>query len=186
MIRVEGPIVKEGLVLLHPGVEENIIVLLPSSKGVEEEDGVLISLLQQLLSGVLQEEHLPVVERVPHLESIDAVSLTLLHNVVNFSGGKSVLVKAIIENNLGYESCPSSTDTVVSLGHDPLYLWVLEGLCAKGSRTDFFLSVIEEDGVFDDSQDFGTEYGAGDANHFFIPERLLLLSGDVLSDGNWK
>jgi len=184
VIRVECSIVKKGLVLLHSGVEGNIIILLPASEGVEEEDGVLVSLLQQLLSGVLQDEYLPVVERVPPLEGIDAVSLSLLHHVVDLSGGESVLVKVIIECNLGYESCLGSSDAEVSLGHDPLYLGVLGGLSSEGPGADFFLSVIEEDGVFDDSQDLGAEFFAGDGDPLFVLESLSLFSRYVLGDGN--
>ena len=36
VVRVEGSIVKKSLVLLHSGVKRDVIILAPSSKGVEQ------------------------------------------------------------------------------------------------------------------------------------------------------
>ena len=54
MLILKGAVVKESLVLSHPGVEWDIIVLDPTSKWVKKQDWVLVALLKELLSGVLK------------------------------------------------------------------------------------------------------------------------------------
>ena len=56
MLFVKGTVVNEGLVLFNSGSERDIIILAPSTEGVEKEDGVLVSLFEELFTGVLEEE----------------------------------------------------------------------------------------------------------------------------------
>ena len=49
----EGAFVEEGLMLVHAGVSWYIIVLGPSTERVEEKNGVLVSFLEELFSGIL-------------------------------------------------------------------------------------------------------------------------------------
>ena len=41
---------------MNTGGKRDIIILAPSTEGVEEEDGVLVSLFEELFTGVLEEE----------------------------------------------------------------------------------------------------------------------------------
>jgi hypothetical protein len=87
-------------VLSHSGIKRCIIILGPSSKRVEQENGVLVASSQQLFSGVVEEENVSVVEWVSDLESVDSISLSLLNLVVDFLGCESVVVKAVVEFDL--------------------------------------------------------------------------------------
>jgi hypothetical protein len=90
VLRWEGRVVNEGLMLLHSSVKRDIVVLAPSSKRVEKEDWVLVSLLHQLLSGVLKEKDVSVVKWVSNLESIDGISASLKSLSIDLSWGHSV------------------------------------------------------------------------------------------------
>jgi hypothetical protein len=79
-------------VLLHSGRERCIIFLCPSTKRVEEKKWVLVASLEELFSGVLEEKNVSVVEWVPNLESINNISISLLHKIIDFLWGESVLV----------------------------------------------------------------------------------------------
>jgi hypothetical protein len=53
---VEGTVINEGLMLLDSGAERDIVILAPSTEGVEEEDRVLVALSNEVKSGLLEEE----------------------------------------------------------------------------------------------------------------------------------
>ena len=126
---------------------------MPSTERVEEEDGVLKALLQELFSGVLEEENVTVVERVSNLEGVESITSSLLGDIVDLAWGHSVLVEAIVELNLSGESHALSRDQEVSLLHDVFDLVVLLGEGSESSSRDFFFSVSEEDWFFDDGED---------------------------------
>jgi hypothetical protein len=71
---------------------------------MEEKDGVLVTELQQLFSGILKEDNVTVVEGVSELESIDCISTSGHDLVVDLSGGLSVLVKVIVELDILHKS----------------------------------------------------------------------------------
>jgi len=100
----EGTVIEESLMLLHSSVEGNVVVLDPTAEGVEEEDGVLVALLEELLSGVFQEENVTIVEGVSQLEGVNGISVSFKDFTVNFSWGQSVLIHAVVELNLSNES----------------------------------------------------------------------------------
>jgi len=75
---VNGAVVNEGLVLLHAGSERDIVILAPSSERVEEQDGVLVSLSDEVKSGLLEEKAMSIVEGVADLEGKDGISFHLL------------------------------------------------------------------------------------------------------------
>ena len=56
MFLVEGTVINEGLMLLDSGAERDIVILAPSTEGVEEEDRVLVALSDEIESGLLEEE----------------------------------------------------------------------------------------------------------------------------------
>ena len=56
MFLVEGTVINEGLMLLDSGAERDIVILAPSTEGVEEEDRVLEALSNEVKSGLLEEE----------------------------------------------------------------------------------------------------------------------------------
>jgi hypothetical protein len=72
---------------------------------VQQENGVLVSSLQELFSGISEEENVAIVKRVSDLEGIDGISASLLDFLVNLLWGHSVVVKAVVELDLGHKSC---------------------------------------------------------------------------------
>ena len=107
---VEGSVVEEGLMLLNSGGEWDVVFLLPSAEGVEQEDGVLVAPLEELFPGVLQKKHVAIVEWVPDLEGINSISIPSLDLLSNLSRGVSVVVKSIVELDVDVELHAGSTD----------------------------------------------------------------------------
>jgi len=124
VISWEGTIINEGLMLLHAGIEGNIVILAPTTKRVKEKDWVLVASLHELFTGVLEEETVAIMEWVADLEAVDCVSTTLLHLLVDFTGEKSVLVKTIVELDALEEAGALSRDEPVTLLHNGLGLGV--------------------------------------------------------------
>lgn len=54
MVGVKGTVIEEGLMLLHAGIKWDVIILDPTTQRVKEEDGVLVTELKELLTGVLE------------------------------------------------------------------------------------------------------------------------------------
>lgn len=184
VVWVEGSVVQQGLVLLHSGIKRYIIIFAPSAEWVEQEDWVLVSLLQQLLPGVLQQEHVPVVQWVSHLESVHSISILGLDLVVDLLWGESVLVEAVLEVDLGHAAQALTRDQEVALGHDPLHFEVLHTLGSEDSSTDFFLSVVKESGFFNDSEHLIADLSAPKSDSLGVLQLLFLLSGHALGDGH--
>jgi hypothetical protein len=140
----ESTIINKSLVLVHTGVEGHIVVLAPATEGVEEEDGVLVSLLDELLTGVLEEENVTVVEGIADLETVDGVSVASLDLLNDLTRGESVLVHAVVEGNSLEEMSSLSRDEEVTLSADSLSFGVLGREGTESTGADFLLSVIEE------------------------------------------
>lgn len=51
----KGAVINECLMLFHSRSKRDIVIFAPSTEGVKEKDGVLVSLLQEILSGLLEE-----------------------------------------------------------------------------------------------------------------------------------
>jgi len=103
VLGVESAIVEEGLVLLHAVVKGDIVVLAPATERVEEEDGVLEALLEELNAGVLEEKDVTIMERVAHLESVNGISVLLLDGSLDLLGGHSIFVNSVVPLNGGGE-----------------------------------------------------------------------------------
>jgi len=56
VVFVEGSIVNEGLMLFNSGAKRDIVIFAPATEGVEEEDRVFVALVNEVLSGLLEEE----------------------------------------------------------------------------------------------------------------------------------
>lgn len=84
---VEGSVIEEGLVLEHAGVERDIIILAPATKRVEEEDGVLVALLEELFTGIIEEEDVAIMERVAHLEGVDGIGILISEGLRDLNRG---------------------------------------------------------------------------------------------------
>lgn len=125
MLSWEGSVFEKGGVLSHSVIKWDIIILAPSTEWVKEEDWVFVSELDELLSGVLEEEAMSIVEWVSNLEGIDGIGSLLLNGVLDLLWSKSPLVHAIVEGDLLDESHLLSRDEEVSLLHDELGLWML-------------------------------------------------------------
>jgi len=187
VLGVEGAVSEEGGVLGHTVGEGDIVILAPSTEGMEEEDGVSVTLSDELLTGILKEKDVTIMEGVSDLEGVDDISVLLDNLGLDLSGGQSVLVVAVVEDGSGGEGHGLTRDEEVSLGEDSLGLGVLSGHAAEGTGADLFLSVVVDDGLVDDSKDgVITKLGAGEGNAVLTFEFGLLLSSDILSDGDGK
>jgi len=185
MLSGEGAIIDKGLMLVHTGVERDIVILAPATQGVEEEDGVLVSLLDELFTGVLEEENVTIVEGVADLEAVNSVSVTFLDLFDDLTGGESVLVHAVVESDTLEEAGALSGDEPVALGADGLGLGVLGGEAAEGTGADLFLSVFEEGGLVHNSEDLISVDGrALKSDGGLAFHSSLLLVSDVLGDRN--
>jgi hypothetical protein len=104
MCGVKSSVIKKCLMLFHSCVKGNVIILNPTTKRVEEEDWVLISDLEELVSCFLKEEDMTIVEWVSKLESEYGISVSFLDLIVNLFWCLSVLIHTIVEFNLSDES----------------------------------------------------------------------------------
>jgi len=180
----EGSIINQSLMLVHAFLEWDIIIFAPSTEGVEEEDGVLVSLLLELRTGVLEEEAVTIMEGVADLEGVAGISLLGNNSFFDLLGGKSVLVHAIVPHNLGEEVHLSRDEPVVLVG-DVVGHGVVGGEASESSCADLFLSVCEVDGVSNDSDGLSTvDSGVNKGNSLASGEGVLEFSGDILGDGN--
>jgi nickel-dependent lactate racemase len=75
MLGVNSTIVKECLMLGHTVSKRNIVILAPSTKRVQKKDRVLEALLEELLTGVLEQENVAIMEGVANLESVNGISV---------------------------------------------------------------------------------------------------------------
>ena len=182
MFGVKSSVIEESLMLLHALKERNIVVLAPATEGMEEEDGVLVSELEELFAGILEEEDMSIMERVAHLEGVDGVGISLFDDRLNLGRSLSVLVHVVVEGNLAEEVHVGARDEEVSLFHNSLGLGVLGGKGSERAGADFFLAVLVEDGLVNDGEDLLGEFGALDGDLLLTFEGSLLLSGHVLGD----
>ena len=181
----EGSVTEESGVLGHTVGEGNIVILAPATERMEEEDWVSVALSDKLFTGVLEEEHVAIMERVSHLEGVDDISILLDDGGLDLLGGESVLVITVVEDGSADEAHGVTRDEEVSLGEDGLGLRVLLRHAAEGTGADLFLAVVEEYWVLDDSEDgVRADGGALDGNLGLALEGGLLLSSHRLSDGD--
>ncbi len=97
MFGVEGAVIKQSLVLVHAHICWNVVVFAPSTKRMEKQNWVFETQLDELLTGVLQQENVSIVERISHLEGVNCVSALGLNLGLDLSGGQSEVVDTIIE-----------------------------------------------------------------------------------------
>jgi len=140
--------------LSHSKIEWNVIIFHPSSKRVQKEKRVLVASLDQLLSGVLQQETMSVVKRISNLECVNCISSSFRSDLVNLGWGHSVLIHSVIEFDIAGESHGHSRDEMVALLPDSVNLWVFLTGCAEGFGADFFFPVVEKFWLLDDGNDF--------------------------------
>jgi len=99
MFGVNGAIVKESLMLSHTVSKRNIVILAPSAKRVQKKDRVLEALLEELLTGVLEQENVTIMEGVANLESVNGISVLGLDHFGDFEGVHAILVHVVVEHN---------------------------------------------------------------------------------------
>ncbi len=97
MLRVEGAIIEQSLMLVHAHICGNVIVLAPSTKRMEEQNWVFETQLDELLTGVLEQEDVSIVKRISHLEGVNCVSALGLNPGLDLSRGESEVVDTIVE-----------------------------------------------------------------------------------------
>lgn len=97
MLGVKGAIVEESLMLVHAHVGGNVVVLAPSAKRVQKKDGVFKAKLKELLTSVLEQKNVTIVEWVSHLECVNSISALGLNLGLDLSGRESEVVDTIAE-----------------------------------------------------------------------------------------
>lgn len=100
MLRVQSSIFKKSVVLLHSLESWHIIVLNPAAERVQQENGILVTLSDKLLTSVLKQENMPIVKRVTNLESVNSISAALFSLSFDLRGSQTPLIKTIVEYNL--------------------------------------------------------------------------------------
>ena len=65
--------------LLHSCKQRNIIILDPTSEGMEQKKRVLVAKLKKLLSCIFQQKHVAIMKRISKLEGIDCICISLLN-----------------------------------------------------------------------------------------------------------
>lgn len=143
MLRVQSAVVEQSLVLKHPIVGWDIIILDPSSKRVKQQHGVLVTHFQQLLSCVFQEENVAVMQWVSDLESVNSICIPLLGLLSDLLWIEPVLIQTVIEKHF-LDELGLSREEPVSFSHDSLNFGVVNRLDSESSCADFFFSVLEE------------------------------------------
>ena len=171
--------------LLHAVSERNIVILAPATERMEEEDWVSVALSDELLTGVLEEECVTIVEWVADLEGIDNIGVSLNNLSLDLGWGKSVLIIAIVEDGALDEVHGLTRDEEVSLSVDGGGLGVLVRGAAEGASADLLLAVVEEDWLVDDGEDLlGADGRALDGDSLLTLKGGLLLSCHWLGDGD--
>lgn len=100
---VQGAIVEQSLVLSHSVVKRDIIVLHPATKRMEQKKWVFVSFLDQLVSAVLEQQAMAVMQRVSNLECVNSICVPLLGNLCDLVWLQSVLVETVVVLNLASE-----------------------------------------------------------------------------------
>jgi len=181
VVFVNSAIINESLMLFHSRGERNIIILAPSTERVEKEDRVLVSSSDEVKSGLLEEEAMSVMEGVSDLEGKNSISVHLLCFSRDLSGSHSVLVNSIIPHNFLDEIHRFSRDKPFSLCHNSFNVRVRGLEASEGTGSDFFLSVLVEFRLVDDSDSFTL---IGESDVFSTRKFLLLCVSTVLGDRN--
>lgn len=140
VISRECSVIKKSLMLHHALRKGNIIVLAPSTKRMEEKDGIFVSLFHELVTSVFQEKAMSVVKRVTDLESVASIGSFSFNCFFNFFRRHSVLVKSIIVSNVA-EEVHFSTYKPVTLCHNVSSHRVVLRETSESSRADLFLAV---------------------------------------------
>jgi len=184
MILVKSAVIKESLMLLHASGKRDIIILAPAAERVEEEDGVSVASLNELLTCIFEEEHVTVVKGVTDLEAEDGISFALLHLGVNLTGEHSVFIEAIVELDSHKEAGALSGDEPITLFPEGLGTGVFPGSTAEKTGSDLLLSIVEESGLVHNGENLVRHKGALDSNSSLAGEGLLLFRSHVAGDGD--
>jgi len=177
----QGSVVKQSLVLSHSVVEGNVVVLHPAAERVEEEQRVLVSLLDELLPTLSQQQTVPVMKRVPHLEGVDGVGVPFLSDLVDLGGCKPVLVQSVIVLEFRGELHLFSGNQEIALLFYSSNSWVLKRPCSECFCANFFLSVFINFWLFNDCYEV---VFPGNGYLFLSLEFFFVVSGDILDEGH--
>lgn len=133
VLRHEGTIIEQSLMLSHSVVQGDVIVFTPSSKGMKEQDWILEAFGEELLACIIEHENVTVVKWVSNLESIDSVSTSIDDGLVHLCGRHSVLIHAIIELDILQEMHLFSRDEEITLRQDSFYFRMSLSECSKNA-----------------------------------------------------
>jgi len=185
VLRVEGTVGEKGSVLRHAVGKGNVVILAPSAERVEEQDRVPVASFDELLTGILKEKDMTVVEGVPDLEGVHDIGVLLIDLGLDLSGSHPEAIVAIVEHGPADEAHRFTGDEVVTLGEDGLSARVVLGHAAEGASADLLLAVVEEDGGVDNGEDIlGADSRALDGDLSLASKGFLLLISHRLGDGD--
>ena len=88
----------------HTVGERDVIILAPATERMEKEDGIAVALSDELLTSVLEEEDVSIMEWVSDLEGVDDIGILLNNFSLDLSRSQSVLVIAVVEDGSGNEA----------------------------------------------------------------------------------
>ena len=104
--RIEHALINNRLVLLHPHIQRNVIVLRPTTKRRQPQQGLLEAFLLQFFQPTFHEVRVSSVSWVARLERIDNIGASGLKLVVHLFGGQAppvqtVVVAKVANNGIG-------------------------------------------------------------------------------------
>ena len=109
-------------------------------------------MFEKLFTGIFEEEDVAIVEWVTNLEGVDGISTAGLDLFADLVGSESVFVHTVVEVDSLGEVHAFSGDEPVSLSKDCFCFGVFGAEGAESTGTDFFLSILEEHWIVDNSK----------------------------------
>ena len=164
--------------LVYARSKRNVVILAPATKGMKKKNWVLVSLLDELFTSVLEQKNVAIVKWVAHLECINSISAASFDLFTDFFGSVSVLVHAVVEDDTFGEVHAGARNVPVALGLDDFSLGVVVAEASELTSADFLLSVFEENGVVDDSKNIVGDGAALEGNFLVSSKSCLLLISD--------
>lgn len=100
----------------------------------------------------MEHENVTVVQRVPDLEGINCIGLSILDDLVDLLWCHSVVIHAIIELNISQEVHTLSRNQEVTLSKDSFNFWVSLAEGAENASRNLFFPICENHRFLNDSE----------------------------------
>jgi hypothetical protein len=125
VIWIQSSIVKKSLMLSHSKVKWDVVIFHPSTEWMQKKKWILIASLNELLSGVLKQKAMSIMQRVSNLESVHRIGSSFRRDLVDLRWRHSILIHAIVKLEFAGEIHRGSRNEVITLLPDSVDLWVL-------------------------------------------------------------